>query len=116
MGADFIEKTKDRFRKCWDRGRVDLATADLFTRIPRLRPLVMEADLVGPACPKPGDRLVMREEGGALFGYKGSSKEVHVASPPGTIVQAVQESCGVAAVRIESVDHLSGVAEIVLEP
>ncbi len=34
MGAEFIEKAAPSFKKAWDRARVKLATADMFTRVP----------------------------------------------------------------------------------
>ena len=34
MGSEFIEKAAPTFKKSWDRARVELATATLFTKTP----------------------------------------------------------------------------------
>ena len=49
MGADFIEKATPSFKKSWDRARVTLGTADLFTRIPDCVARTAAADIF-PRC------------------------------------------------------------------
>jgi hypothetical protein len=46
MGADFLEKAAPQFEKCWDKGRLDLVTQDLFTRLPTTKSRAFEATLL----------------------------------------------------------------------
>ena len=61
MGADFIEKATPTFKKSWDRARIALATADLFTRAPTGAARLAAAEIVGNAAcflPICADRLM----------------------------------------------------------
>ena len=49
MGSDFIEKAAPSFKKSWDRGRVAVATANLFTKQPASLVRTVPADIVGGA-------------------------------------------------------------------
>lgn len=112
MGADFIEKATPTFRKSWDRARVALATADLFTRTPNCTARTAEADIVGNARIEVGDRLTVEAHGGSLIARRGNSDVARFSNPPPALLQAVIASCGIAKGTVEQVHSIAGVAEI----
>jgi hypothetical protein len=116
MGADFIEKTKDVFRKCWDRGLRDLNTPDLFSRGGRAHNKRLEAELVGRTPPSVGDHLVICEVGGDLIGLHGLDPAVKFNDPPQEVRDGMTSSCGLAHGVVAAVDTIGGVAEVIIEP
>src|SRR5713101_553610 len=66
MGAAFIEKATATFKKSWDRARVALATADLFTRAPNCAARTAAAEIVGNAILHVGDCLTVEPQAGGL--------------------------------------------------
>ena len=63
MGADFVEKTASGFRRRFDKGRRDLATADLFTVTPVAAARTIVGVFTNGSRLKPGDRLVLYTDG-----------------------------------------------------
>lgn len=114
MGADFIEKATPSFRKSWDRARVTLGTADLFTRIPDCAARTAAADIIGNARLEIGDRLTVEVQGGKLIARRGNSDVARFTNPAPELVQAVTASCGIAKGTVEQVHPIAGVAEISL--
>ena len=114
MGTDFIEKATPGFLKLWDRARVTLATADLFTRTPDTACRTVAADLLGDARLELGDRLTVEVVGDTLIARRGHRDVARVGNPPSELLTAVRESCGIATGTVERVHDLAGVAEIAL--
>ena len=114
MGIDFIEKATPTFKKSWDRARVELATADLFTRVPACATRTAVADIIGRAQLSVGERLTVEIQDESLVARRGNSKVAHFTKPAPALVQAVKESCGVAKGKVEQVHDVAGVAEISL--
>jgi hypothetical protein len=114
VGVDFIQKTKRSFEKHLDIHRVNLGTADFFTRDPIERRPAFPADLAGGSRPKVGDELIAEVEGSTLVL---SDKMRVVAFGDGiapAILQAVEDSCGLATAIVQEVHELSGVIEVTL--
>lgn len=114
MGADFPEKATPTFKKSWDRARVTLATADLFTREPRCAARMAAAEIVGSAKLSAGDRLVVEAHGAELVALRGNTEVARFTKPSAELVRAVNDSCGVAKGVVEQVHDLAGVVEISL--
>lgn len=114
MGLDFIEKATPTFKKSWDRGRVALGTADLFTRIPDCAARTAAADIIGNARLKVGARLTVEIQDGQLIARQGNSAVAHFTDPAPELLQAVTASCGIAKGLVEQVHPIAGVAEISL--
>lgn len=112
MGADFIQKAAKGFKRRWDRGRLQLATADLFTREPSCAARTIAGDIVGDVLFEPGERLTVELSGHGLLGRRGLTPVLRFDDPPGEILRAVQDSCGVATGRIEQVHEVARVAEV----
>ncbi len=114
MGADFIEKATPSFKKSWDRARVVLGTADLFTRSPDCAARSAEADIIGDARLAIGDRLIVEAQEGSLIARRGNCDVARFTNPPPGLLQAVNASCGIAKGTVEQVHLFAGVAEISL--
>ena len=114
MGSEFIEKATPTFKKSWDRARVALATADLFTRTPNCAARIAEADIIGSARLEVGDRLTVEAHGATLIARRGNSDVARFTNPPPGLFDAVTGSCGIAKGTVEQVYALAGVAEISL--
>lgn len=114
MGADFSEKAAKSFKKSWDRARVDLATADLFTREPECAARTAEADLVGNARLAIGETLIVEVEDGSLVARKANTTVARFTNPSADLLSAVAMSCGVAKGVVCEVHSLANVAEISL--
>lgn len=114
MGADFIEKATLSFRKSWDREKVALGTADLFTRAPDCAPRSVAAEIINSGSLNVGDWLTVEVQGSRLVARKGNGEVAHITDPPPEIRQAVVDSCGVAKGTVEHVHPVAGVVEISL--
>lgn len=114
MGADFVEKAAPTFKKSWDRARVALATADLFTREPNCAARTAVAELVGGAKLSVGDHLIVEADGSGLIALRGNTQVARFTNPSVELIKAVRDSCGVAKGTVEQVHDLAGIAEISL--
>ena len=103
MGSDFIEKSTPSFKKSWDRAKVALATADLFTTTPDCNVRAAEAD-----------QLTIEAQGTRLVARKGNSEVALMPDPPLAIHQAVVDSCGIAKGTVEHIHPIAGVVEVSL--
>lgn len=112
MGIEFIEKATPTFKKSWDRARVELATADLFTQIPDCAARTAVADIVGGTRLEVGQQLTVEVQEGILIARRGNREVARFTDPAPEIVTAVQASCGIAKGTVECVYTLAGVAEI----
>jgi hypothetical protein len=114
MGSEFIRRAAASFRKSWDRGRVALGTADLFTCLPACAARSAAFDITGNAKLEPGGRVTVEPEGGGLVARRGLVEVARNMNPSAELLRAVHASCGVAKGTIEQVHHLADVAEISL--
>lgn len=114
MGVDFIERATPTFKKSWDRARVALATADLFTRLPEYTARVAEADIIGNAELEIGDQLIVEVQGNRLVARRGNSDVALFTNPPPALFEAVTASFGIAKGIVERVHSIAGVVEISL--
>ena len=114
MGIEFIENATPSFRKSWDRARVELATADLFTCLPETVPRTAAAQLANDANLSVGDRVVIELRNDTLIGFFGNREVLHFLQPSPSLMKAVADSCGVAQGTVQKIHNLSKVAEISL--
>jgi len=114
MGADFVDKATPSFTKSWDRARVALATADLFTRAPSCAARIAAAEIVDNAKLRIGERLTVERDGDGLVALRGAVEVARFSNPSVELMKAVVESCGVAKGVVEQVHDLARVAEISL--
>ena len=114
MGIEFIEKATPSFRKSWDRARVELATADLFTCVPDTAPRTAAAKMINDAKLSIGDHVVVEIRNDALIGFYGNREALRFLNPSPSLVKAVADSCGVAQGTVQQVHSLANVAEISL--
>lgn len=114
MGAEFIEKATKVFQKSWDKERIALSTADLFTRTPDCATRTAKADIIKGESLTLGEHLTVEAQDGKLIARKGMSSVAQFSNPPSEIVNAVAASCGIAKGIVEQVHPLAGVAEISL--
>jgi hypothetical protein len=114
MGSDFIEKVAPACKKSWDRARLRLATAGLFTDEPSCAPRTIAGDIVGDEKVALGEGLTVETEGRRLVARRGLTEVVRFNNPPPEVMRAVEQSCGVASGRVEEVHELARVVEISL--
>ncbi len=114
MGADFIEKATPTFKKSWDRERLQLATADLFTRLPTSNTRSFAAHISGESALSKGDKLTVEKIRGALVLTRGHTEIARSDNPPLELVQAVEARCGIAQGTVDEVYDAAGVADISL--
>lgn len=114
MGAAFIEKATATFKKSWDRERVALATADLFTRAPRCAARTAAADIIDDTTLHTGEHLTVEPKGEGLVALRGNTEVARFTNPSAEQVKAVVDSCGIARGTVEVVHDLAGVVEISL--
>ncbi|MGF7149729.1 hypothetical protein FHS96_003380 [Sphingomonas zeicaulis] len=112
MGADFKEKTKKTFEKCWDKAAVEANTPDLFSRTPDHAASRYEAEALGDANLAVGDTFAVRMEDGKLIGRRGISPVLQVCCPSHALVQSVTQGGNIARADIVAVDPISGVFEV----
>jgi hypothetical protein len=112
MGADFIEKAGRSFRKSWDRGRVERATADLFTRAPECSNPTGMAEVRTGVVLKNGEQLVVQLSEAGLVARRGIVEVARFVNPPIAVLQVVEQGCGIGRGEVQAYHTQSRVAEI----
>jgi hypothetical protein len=114
MGADFKEKSRKSFEKCWDNAALDANTPDLFSRTRDHAPSRFEAEALGNARVEVGESVAVRMEGDKLIGRRGISPVLVIASPSPALIQSVAQGCNIARADIVASDPISGVFEVTI--
>lgn len=114
MGADFKQKAKRSFEKCWDTAAVEANTPDLFCKTPDHAPNRFEAEAIGNAAILVGEAVALRMEGGALVGRRGVSPVLTIASPSAALVESIAQGCNIARADVVAADPISGVFEVTI--
>ncbi|KPF67401.1 hypothetical protein IP69_13785 [Bosea sp. AAP35] len=114
MGADFKEKTKKSFSKCWDNAALGANTPDLFSKVSDHAPDRFEAEVLGNAQLEVGDSVALRFEGHKLIGRRGISPVLVIASPSPALIRSVAQGCNIARADIVASDPISGVFEVTI--
>jgi hypothetical protein len=114
MGADFKEKSKKSFEKCWDNAALDANTPVLFSRTPDDALNRFEAEALGDARVEVGESFAVRIEGNQLVGRRGISPVLVIASPSPALIQSVEQGCNIARADIVASDPISGVFEVTI--
>jgi nicotinate-nucleotide pyrophosphorylase len=114
VGTDFIEKTKRSFDKHLDRQKAKLATADLFTQELGDMCQTFPAVIQDGAVVTPGEALVAEVAGGHIILTHDLRVVAIVADPPVAVLNAIQDSCGIATALVQEVHMFSGIAEVTL--
>jgi hypothetical protein len=114
MGSDFIEKAAPTFKKAWDRARVRLATADLFTQEPSCAARTVAADLVEGFNLTVGECLIVEHTDQGILVRRDFTTVARIDNAPEAVGLAIRRSCGIAKATVEQVHQISGVVELSL--
>ncbi len=112
MGADFLEKATPQFEKCWDNGRLDLVTQDLFSRLPTSKSRSFAAVLQGGVLPKKGEKLTIDKLGKTLVVGRGHTELARCEDAAAQLTEAIESNCGLAQGTVDEVHELAGIVEI----
>jgi len=115
MGVDFISTKTRTFKKGWDREAAALATPNLFRPQTSSDARQIQGDIVRGAKVTMGDALTIRLIDAGVVAYRHDAVVAEFASPPGEIVQALREGCGVASAKVEAIDALGGTVRVSLK-
>lgn len=114
MGSEFIEKAAPAFKKSWDRARLELTTADLFTRTPDSAARTATAEILGDSSLQVGEKLTVEACGRTLVARKGLADVARFTNPAPALLDAVRASCGIAGGTVEQVYSKARVVDISL--
>lgn len=114
MGADFKEKTRKSFEKCWDKAALEANTPDLFRKTADHAPRRFEAEAIGNASFSIGDSVCAHLEEGKLVGRRGLSAVLKITTPPADLLQSIAQGCNVGRVDIVAADPISGIFEVTI--
>ena len=114
MGADFKEKTRRTFEKCWDKAAVKANTPDLFRKTAERADSRFEADTVAGHQVTVGESVCVRVEEGRIVGRKGLTPVITIPAPTPCLLQSIAEGCNVAHAKVVAVDAISGVVEVTI--
>lgn len=114
MGADFKEKTRKSFEKCWDNAAVRANTPDLFSKAADRAPTRFEAEKLGGAAVGVGDSVCVRMENGKLVGRRELAPVLTIDAPSPALVQSIIDACNVARADVVAVDPISGTLEVTI--
>ncbi len=112
MGADFKEKSKKSFQKCWDNAAVVANTPDLFCKTPIHSPDRFEAEPIGDADISVGESLNARMEGDSIIARRGFAPVLTITNPSPRLIQSLAEACNIARADVVAADSISGVFEV----
>lgn len=114
MGADFKEKARKSFEKCWDKAAVKANTPDLFSRTADHAPNRYEAEAMVGSAIAVGESLCVRVEGEKVVGRRGLSPVLTIPAPPAELIASIAEGCNVARADVVAADPISGVLEVTI--
>jgi hypothetical protein len=114
MGIDFLERIKKTIKRSWDRQRVALGTSDLLTRQPEAKGRSVVGEIIGGAKLTDGQKLTVEKDEKGLVARIGLTDVVRIADPPPSVVQGIEESCGVGVGIIDNVHGPAGVVEMTI--
>lgn len=114
MGTDFIERTKRSFEKHLDNKRAKLATADLFSVEPTDVCQTFSAVVEGTAKICVGEALAAEVSSNRIVLRRELQVVAVVTDPPVPVLQAIQDSCGIATAIVQEVHIFAGVIEVTL--
>lgn len=114
MGADFKEKAKRTFEKCWDKAAVEANTPDLFSKSAEKSDSRFEAETLGSHKVHIGDSVCVRVEEGRVVGRRGITPVMTIPAPTPCLIQSITEGCNVACANVVGVDPISGVVEVTI--
>jgi hypothetical protein len=112
MGADFLEKATPTFKKCWDKGRLDLVTDDLLTRLPTIKLRSFAAEMSASGSLKKGEKITVDKHGKALVATRGHTELARCEDSPAELLDAIEANCGMVQGTVDEVHELAGIAEI----
>lgn len=115
MGVDFISTKIRSFKKGWDRAAVALATPDLFRQQPSGEARQIQGDLAVGATVTAGEALTVRLTENGVIAYRHDVVVAEFVSPPGEVVQALRDGCGIALAKVEGIDALGGTVRVSLK-
>ena len=114
MGADFKEKARRTFEKCWDKAAVEANTPDLFCKSAEKADSRYEAETLGSYKVQIGDSVCIRVEDGKVIGRKGITPVMNIPAPTACLIQSINEGCNIACASVVGVDPISGVVEVTI--
>ncbi len=114
MGADFKEKTRRTFEKCWDKAAVEANTPDLFCKTAEKADSRFEAETIAGHEVNVGESVCVRVEEGRIVGRKGITPVITIPAPTACLLQSITEGCNVARADVVAVDSISGVVEVTI--
>jgi hypothetical protein len=115
MGADFKEKTKKSFEKCWDKAAVEANTPALFQTPSDRAANRIEAEAIGGAEISVGDSLCIRIEEDGLIARRGVTPVLVISSPTPAVLQFIKKGCNVACADVVVADPISGIFEVAIK-
>lgn len=114
MGADFKEKTRRTFEKCWDKAAVEANTPDLFCKNAEKADNRYEAETLGSHKFQIDDTVYIRVEDGKVIGRRGITYVMNIPAPTARLIQSINEGCNIACATVVGVDPISGVVEVTI--
>lgn len=114
MGADFKEKTRRTFEKCWDKAAVEANTPTLFSKVSDNAPARFEAEALAGSKIAIGESFCVRMEGGKVIGRRGLSPALTISAPTANLIQSISQGCNVARADVVAADPISGVFEVTI--
>ena len=114
MGADFKEKTKRTFEKCWDKAAVEANTPTFFSKASDHAPPRFEAEAFPGSKISIGDSVCVRVECGKVVGRRGLSPVLTISAPTQGLIQSISDACNIARADVVAADPISGVFEVTI--
>jgi len=114
MGADFKEKAKQTFEKCWDSAAVNANTPDLFRKSAEHSANRFEAEPVDGKTVIVGESLCVRVEDGRVIGRRGNTPVLTIAAPTPALIKSLLEGCNIGRADVMATDGISGVLEVTI--
>jgi hypothetical protein len=112
MGVDFIERAAPTFKKCWDRGRLELVNDDLLARLPTTKLRSFDAQMSIAGSLKKGEKITVERIGKALVATRGHTEVARCENAPAELFDAIEANYGIAQGTVFEVHELAGIAEI----
>ena len=114
MGSEFLKKTRNTNAKNLNKGRVALATPDLFTQTPINQARSVVAKLHNGSALTCGEKVIVETNGGSLQAVVGHRTVATFLNPPAEVFSAISESGGVAKGEVCKINPISKTADIIL--
>jgi hypothetical protein len=113
MGVEWLQERAKAFKKSWDKGRLALGTANLFTQQPQFAAAcTVPGTIVGAVALQVGERLLIERNDDHYVARRDFAVVARLTTLHDSVREALDRSSGIGTGTVECVHEIAGIVEI----